>query len=123
MFVLYLWPILYPQSLSEDDRSKRLKFNLKCAAASTAVLLNNALVEGRNISVELLDDGSASVKSGGNNPTPHTRIIIIIMNQISVNSKGSQVLFRIDFPSQKCRISSLLGYQRPQRQVRHHWQA
>ena len=83
----------YPQSFSEDDRSKEAEIQFEsAAAASTAVLLNNALVEGRNISVELLDDGSASsVKSGGNNPT-HSDNYNHNESSASVNSKGSQVL-------------------------------
>lgn len=81
-------------SSSEDGRSKEAEIQFESsAAASTAVLLNNALVEGRNISVALVDGGvgeestfsnESSNEFKGNNDS-----------STSVNSKGSGVLSEI----------------------------
>lgn len=76
---------------SEDGRSKEAEIKFESsAAASTAVLLNNALVEGRNISVELADapeitDDNESQKY---NDT-------FAGSNASINSKGSNVLSEI----------------------------
>lgn len=79
-------------SFRDDDRSKEAEIAFESgAAASTAVLLNNALVEGRNISVDLLDSEAQSQSSQSQSQYPKAQDDNN-NSSASVNSKGSQVL-------------------------------
>lgn len=81
-------------SSSEDGRSREAEIQFESsAAASTAVLLNNALVEGRNISVALVDNGGASESTFSSNETNDFKAKND--SSASVDSKGSNVLSEI----------------------------
>lgn len=84
---------------SDDGRSKEAEIQFEsAAAASTAVLLNNALVEGRNISVELIDTPAAMGSSSNNNDAPYNSSANgtgVAGSTASLESKGSAVLSEI----------------------------
>lgn len=78
-----------PYICSEDDLSREAEIVFESgAAASTAVLLNKALVEGRNISVDLLDTESQPQSQSPQSTYPQENN----NSSASINSKGSQVL-------------------------------
>lgn len=81
-------------SLSDDGRSKEAEIQFEsAAAASTAVLLNNALVEGRNISVELADTPEVTSATAPNFSPQNKNDFA--GSSASINSKGSKVLSEI----------------------------
>ena len=83
---------------SDDGRSKEAEIQFESpAAASTAVLLNNALVEGRNISVELDDtlEATSATFSNQQDQTNEGFNNAFAESNSSINSKGSKVLSEI----------------------------